>query len=204
MKETCIKDAIGVPYRLSNCAARVGPTPAAPGNLSEGVTAKRDKVRHLLWINAISLPDLFGPDARKFTTPRRVKDRCASRGELKKIPIAAGHNGSAVRTLLSSNGSGEKVVRFVSGRFGVRKPKRGYKFRQDIELFDHFLIELAPALVGGKHFVTLCRRVQAVPSDNNGARPLIRVEPQQEIGEAKDGARRLAVAAANGFRQRVV
>jgi hypothetical protein len=35
---------------------------------------------------------------------------------------------------------------------------------------------------------TLCRRVQGVPSDNDGAGPLIRVEPQQEIGEAEDSA----------------
>jgi hypothetical protein len=41
--------------------------------------------------------------------------------------------------------------------------------------------------------VTLCRRVQAVPSDDNGAGPLIRVEPQQEIGEADYGASRAAV-----------
>jgi hypothetical protein len=47
-------------------------------------------------------------------------------------------------------------------------------------------------------------RLQGIPSNNNGARPLIRVEPQQEIGEADNGARALAVTAANGFRQRVV
>jgi hypothetical protein len=52
--------------------------------------------------------------------------------------------------------------------------------------------------------VTLRRRVQAVPSNNNGARPLIRVEPQQEIGEAEYRASCIAIAAANGFRQRVV
>jgi hypothetical protein len=52
--------------------------------------------------------------------------------------------------------------------------------------------------------VTLRRRVQAVPSNNNGARPFLRVEPQQEIGEAKYRASCIAIAAANGFRQRVV
>src|SRR5580698_9606469 len=35
-------------------------------------------------------------------------------------------------------------------------------------------------------------------------RPLVRVEAQHEVREAKDSARRLAVAAANGFRQCVV
>jgi hypothetical protein len=38
------------------------------------VTAERDKVRHLLWIDAISLPDLFGLNARNLSAPRWVKD----------------------------------------------------------------------------------------------------------------------------------
>jgi hypothetical protein len=37
----------------------------------------------------------------------------------------------------------------------------------------------------GKQCVTLCRRVQAVPSDDYGARPLIRIEPQQEIAKPR-------------------
>ena len=48
------------------------------------------------------------------------------------------------------------------------------------------------ALIGRKHFVTLRRCVQGIPTDYDGARPLIRVEPEQEIGEADYGA--LAVA----------
>jgi hypothetical protein len=88
--------------------------------------------------------------------------------------------------------------------FRVRKPKRGDKIWQDIQLLNQFLIEHAPALVGRKHFVTLRRRVQAVPHNNNGAGPLICAEPQQKIGEANYGARAPAVAAANGFRQGMV
>ena len=107
------------------------------------------KSRHLLWIDAISFPNLFGPDAREFAAPRRVQDCCVCRGELKRIPIAAGYYGSAARALLSSNRTGEKVVRFEPWSFGVRKPKGGEKLRQSIELFDQFLIELAPALIGG-------------------------------------------------------
>ena len=78
---------------------------------------------------------------------------------MKGIPIAAGHNGSAARTLLSSNRSGEKVVCLKAGSFSICEPKGGDKLRQDIELLDQFLIELPPALIGGKHFVTLCWRV---------------------------------------------
>ena len=40
------------------------------------VAAERDKVRHLLWINAISFPNLFRPDEREFAAARRIEDRC--------------------------------------------------------------------------------------------------------------------------------
>jgi hypothetical protein len=169
-----------------------------------GIAAERNEVRHLVWIDAVSLPDLFRPNARDFAAPRRIEDRCTRRGELKRIPIAARHQCGAACTLLSGNCGGEKVVRLVPRGFGVRKPKRGDKFGQDVQLLNQIIIELSPALISGKHFVAFRRRLQGVPSDNDRARLLIRVEPQQEIGEAEHSARRLAVAATNGFRQCVV
>jgi hypothetical protein len=33
------------------------------------VTTERNEVRHLVWIDALSLPDLFRPDARYFPAP---------------------------------------------------------------------------------------------------------------------------------------
>ena len=45
----------------------------------------------------------------------------------------------------------------------ILKPKGGDELGQEVLLLDQFLIELAPALAGRKHFVTLRRRVQAVP-----------------------------------------
>ena len=71
------------------------PDPGRARQFVRRITAERNEVRHLVWINAISLPDLFGPDAREFATPRRVEDRRARRGELKGIPIATGHQGGA-------------------------------------------------------------------------------------------------------------
>jgi hypothetical protein len=165
-----------------------------------GVSAERNKVRHLVWIDVVSLPDLLRPDARYFPTPRRVQDRRPRRGELKRIPIAARHQCRAACTLLSSNCGGEEVVRLVSRGFGVRKPKGGDKFRQDIQLLNQIIIELSPALISGKHFVAFRRRLQGVPADDDRARPLVRVEAQHEVREAEDSARALAVAAANGFR----
>jgi hypothetical protein len=71
-------------------------------------------------------------------------------------------------------------------------------------LLDQIVIELSAALIGGKHFVALYRRPQTIPADDDRAGPLVRVVAQQEIGEAKDGACALAIAATNGFRQGMV
>ena len=78
------------------------------------------------------------------------------------------------------------------------------KIGQDIQLLDQIIIELSPALISGKHFVAFRRRLQDIPADDDRAGPLVHVEAQQEVREAEDGARSLAVAATNGFRQCVV
>ena len=73
MKETCIKDAIkrAVPPQQLRSAFR---SDAGGARQFVGrVTAERNKVRHLVWIDAISLPDLFGPDAREFPAPRGIR-----------------------------------------------------------------------------------------------------------------------------------
>jgi hypothetical protein len=93
LKQTRLKDPLKriVPSQQLSGAFRTDPGRAR--QFVGRVTAERDKVRHLLWIDAISLPDLFGPYAREFATPRRVQDTRAWRGELKGIPVAASHKG---------------------------------------------------------------------------------------------------------------
>jgi hypothetical protein len=130
-----------------------------------------------------------------------VEDRSARRGELKGISIAARHQGRAACMLLGGHCGREKVIRFVSGRFGVHKPKCGDKFRQDIQLVDQIIIELSPTLISGKHLMTFRRRPQSIPADDDCAGLFVCVEAQQEICKAEDSARALAVAAANVFRQ---
>jgi hypothetical protein len=40
------------------------PDPGSARHLVGRVTAERNEVRHLVWMDAISLLNLFGPDAR--------------------------------------------------------------------------------------------------------------------------------------------
>ena len=77
LKKTGIKDPFkrAVPPQQLSSAFR--PDPGCARQFVRRVTAERNEVRNLVWIDAISLPDLFGADARKFTTPRWVENRCA-------------------------------------------------------------------------------------------------------------------------------
>ena len=70
LKETGLKDAVkrAVPPQQLRSAFRSDPGSAR--QFVGRVTAERNKVRYLFWIDAISLPDLFGPDAREFAAPR--------------------------------------------------------------------------------------------------------------------------------------
>ena len=153
LKETSFEDAIKRAVPLHQLSGAFWPDPGRARQFVGRITAQRDKVRHLFGIDAISLPDLFRPDAREFATPRRVQDTRAWRGELKGISIATGHQRGTACALLSGDCGGEKVVGFEPWSLGVRKPKGGDKLGQDIELLDQFLIELAPALIGGMLFM---------------------------------------------------
>ena len=159
MKETGFEDAIKRSVPLHQLSGALWPDSGSAGQFVRGITAERNEVRHLVWIDAVSLPDLLRPDARYFPAPRRVQDRRARRGELKRIPIAARHQCRAACTLLSSNRGGEKVVRLVPWGLGVRKPKRGDKFRQDTQLLNQVIIELSPVLIRGNISVALARKL---------------------------------------------
>jgi hypothetical protein len=132
LKETGLEDPIKRAVPLHQLGRAFWPDSGSARQFVRRVPAERDEVRHLVWIDAISLLDLFGPNTGYFPAPRRVQDRCARRGELKRIPIAARHQCRAAGAFLQSNCGGEKVVRLVSWGFDVRKPKCGDKFGQDV------------------------------------------------------------------------
>ena len=90
-EETRVKDAIKRSVPPHQLRPTFWPNPGSARQFVGRITAERNEVRHLFWIDAISLPDLLGPDPRNFAAPRREEDRCALRGELKSIPIAARH-----------------------------------------------------------------------------------------------------------------
>jgi hypothetical protein len=76
LKETCIKDTIKRVASPQLLRGAFRPDAGRAGQFVRRVAAESDKVRHLLWIDAISLPHLLGPDTREFGAPRRVPDSC--------------------------------------------------------------------------------------------------------------------------------
>jgi hypothetical protein len=71
------KDAIKRSVPPHELSGALWPNPGGAWQFVGRITAERNEVRHLFWIDGISLQNLFQPDARNFPAPRRVEDRCA-------------------------------------------------------------------------------------------------------------------------------
>src|SRR5262249_36187085 len=125
-------------------------------------------------------------------------------GQLKRVAVAAGDQRAAAAPLFGGYGGGKEIIGLVASRLGVGEAAGGDKFRQRIELLDQVVVEFPSALIGGKLVVAIRRRVERIPRDQHGARLFLAVEPQQNIGKAKDGAGRPVAAAHDRLRQRVI
>jgi hypothetical protein len=90
---TGIKDALQRPVAPQQVGSALRPDSCSPWQLVGRVAAKRNEVRDLLWIHAVALTDLFGPDAGHFAGPYRVEDLCAVRGKLERIPDRRSRSG---------------------------------------------------------------------------------------------------------------
>jgi hypothetical protein len=106
--------------------------------------------------------------------------------------------------LLAGDRGREEIVGLVSGRLRVHEAAGGHQLRQCVELLKQRVVELAPALVGGKLLVPVGRRVESVPADEHGAGLFGLVEAQQKIPEPEDGAGRPAALAQDRLRQCVI
>ena len=92
--------------------------------------------------------------------------------------------------LFGGSGGGQEIVGLVARALGVGKTACSHEVRNDRELLQQFIIEFASALIGGKCFVPISRLLIGVPANQHGARLLLAVEPEEQIGKAKDGAGR--------------
>ena len=74
-KETCFKDPIKRAIPPQQLRGAFWSDPGNARQFVRRVTAKRNKVRYLVWLDTISFKDLFRADGREFPTTRRVEDR---------------------------------------------------------------------------------------------------------------------------------
>ena len=87
-------------------------------------------------------------------------------------------------------GSREEVVRLVARRLRDEEAELLAHGRQQRELLEQRLLEDAAGLVRLVCLVAVRRRLERVPADEHGARPLGLPEPHHHVREADDGVQR--------------
>src|SRR4029077_17150687 len=98
----------------------------------------------------------------------------------------------------------EEVVRLVAGCLGRGEPERLHELREQGELLEELVVELAAALVALEGLMPVSRNLERVPAHEHGAWLLAVPQTQQEVREADDRVRRPAVGAPDRLWQRVV
>jgi hypothetical protein len=101
-------------------------------------------------------------------------------------------------------GGSENVVGLITRRLCVLKAACSNEFRDEIELLNQRIVELASTLVSGKFLMPVGGDFQRIPCDEHGARLLFAVEAQQKVRKAKNGTGRLPAVPQNRLRQGMV
>ena len=116
------KDAVERPVTSHEVGSAFWTDPGGAGQFIGRIAAKRDEVGYLFRVDAVSLPDLFGADARDFAGPHGIEDRRARRGQLKRVPISAGDKDSPARALLGGSRGGKKSSASNPGALALANP----------------------------------------------------------------------------------
>src|SRR3954452_17575358 len=127
-----------------------------PRELVRRIASQRDKIRHLHGFDAIALADFGRADPRHLPGPDRMKDGDIRRCQLERIAVAGGDKRSSFAPGFG-RGGGEEVVSLVPGFLGTGEAAGRDKFREDFQLLDQFVVELAAAFIGGERSLAECR-----------------------------------------------
>src|SRR3954469_25270128 len=114
-----------------------------PRELVRRIASQRDKIRHLHGFDAIALADLGRADPRHLPGPNRVKDGDSRRRQLERITVAGGDKCPSVAPGFCRGGGGEEVVSLVPRFFGAGEAAGCDEFRENLQLLDQFVVELA-------------------------------------------------------------
>lgn len=111
-------------------AAVFGPTPVAPGILSEASPLRAIKSGNLRRLHAIAFAHLSWANPRHLTGFDRLQDGRLGGGQLIGIPIAGGDKNRAA-AFLFGNGRRQKMIGLVGGRLSNGKAARGDELGED-------------------------------------------------------------------------
>ena len=151
-------------------------------------------------VDAVARANLRRTNAFHPPATDRVKNPRPCGGKLKGVTIAAGDQSRTPSPLFGGSRRGQEIVGLVAGTLGVSKATGGDKLRNDGKLLQEFIIELAAALIRGERFVSIGRFFIGIPTNQNCAGLLLAVEPEQQIGKAKNGAAGTIATYPNTFR----
>ena len=163
------------------------------------VSAQSDEIRDLLGVDTISRANFGGTNPGHLTRTNGKRIIGVLGRKLEHVAIAACDENGAAPALFLGNRGGNEIVGLVTRCFGCRKAAGSHEPRQEIELLDQIIVELASALISRKLLVAVSRRLQSVPTDKHCARLLLPIEPHQEIRETKDSTGRSAAAPQDSF-----
>ena len=123
---------------------------------------------------------------------------------LERVAIAGRDEHPPSPLFLTCGCGRKKIVGLVACAARVGEAARADEFGNYRELFVDVDVEFAPALIGREGFVPVGFLLQRVPGDDDGARRLVGIELQQQIGEAQNGAGRPVALPPDRLRQRVI
>src|SRR5262249_1502266 len=102
----------------------------------------------------------------------RVQDGGMIRCQLESVTITARDQGRALAAFLGGHSGGQKIVGLEACGAGICKAACLDQLRNHGKLLDELRIERAPALIVREQAVAKGRRIERVPADEDGARPL--------------------------------
>ena len=183
-RTSCSSAASREPYSPRICAAVLGPTPRAPGSLSDVVAAQRDEVRDLLRLHAVALSDLGRADPRDLAHAAwvggwsRSSRRAGTRRGRRSPP-------TPVRRARPPR----RLQRPRSHPLRTRRPSRPRSRRTQQVREAGRAVRAVPGRTRGRTGTSRTTRggrwhLQGVPGDEQRARLLDLPQPDEHVGEA--------------------
>jgi hypothetical protein len=170
-EQTAVKDPIKRPVSPHQLSGTLWPDPGRARQFVGRITAERNEVRHLFWIDAISLPDLSQGRCAQFRRPVTGRGSLCVARQAEKNPDR--RSPPMLSRLCAPQRQRRRRESRRPGTLGLWRSQ--IRSRQLIRAghsaarSDHR--RTLARLIGGKQFVAFRRRLQAVPADNDRAGP---------------------------------